>query len=339
VYVNNKFLFWWSFFTLSLYPQKNPWTWHYRYVCPVQQVHAAAQKSCQFAQVGTPTFTQLICSWNAVRPKQGYYSFYVRVHSRKKNAWTAWHKMADWGTGVQKSYESLFDGVCRYVYVRLEIDPADKVDGFSIKAVAHNADITGVHGFGVNISDHNKFVDERMVKNVYNSVCLSGVPQKSQLTLEHEKKRMMCSPTSCSMLCEYLSGKSVNPLQFAQHAYDYGLRVYGSWPFNMAQAFNAVEGKYWFYTMRLHSFKSLYDRLKQNIPVAVSVRGEIPGAPKEYKEGHLLLVVGYNAENNAIICHDPAALTDMQTVREYPIDSFLKAWGRSRRLSYIAMPM
>jgi hypothetical protein len=77
--------------------------------------------------------------------------------------------------------------------------------------------------------------------------------------------------------------------------------------------------------------------LKQRVPVVVSVRGSIIGAPKEYNNGHLLLVVGYNAAGHTIVCHDPAAPTDEETLKEYPADSFMKAWDCSRRLSYIAV--
>ena len=140
------------------------------------------------------------------------------------------------------------------------------------------------------------------------------------------------------MLHDYLTCQTNDPLNFADKSYDNGLRVYGSWPFNMAHAYELGDGRHFFYTARLQSFKSLHDVLKQKIPVPVSVRGAIIGAPKEYNNGHLLLVVGYNAHTHCVVCHDPAAPSDTETLKEYPIDSFIKAWDRSRRLAYIAMP-
>lgn len=336
--VKRCIMLWCGMIVFSLCAQKKPWTWQYRYAVSAQQRQSAQQKELLFVKTATPLFTQLLFSWNASRPNQGYYSFYVQVHSKKKNAWGAWHKMADWGKNIQKSYESVSDGICRYVYVRLEIDSGDKADGFRIKTVARNTDLSGLQSVAVNISDHTKFVDESVPKNMHSSVSLEGVPKKSQLLIEHEKRRMMCSPTSCSMLHEYLTRKPNDPLSFAQEAYDNGLRVYGSWPFNMAHAYELGDGKHFFYTVRLQSFKHLHDVLKQGIPVPVSVRGTISGAPKEYNNGHLLLVVGYNAQTHCVVCHDPAAPNAEETLKEYPVDSFIKAWDRSRRLSYVAMP-
>lgn len=337
--VKRCIILWLGVIVLALSAQNKPWTWQYRFVAPtLQRDEDVEEKALLFVKTDLPLFTQLLFSWNALRPNRGYYSFYIQVHSKKKNAWGSWHKMADWGSGIQRSYESLSDGICRYVYVRLEVDPGDKADGFRIKAVAHNTAITGLRSILVNISDHTKFFTEHVPKNLYNSVLLEGVSQKSQLVLEHEKNRMMCSPTSCSMLHEYLTRQSNDPLSFAQQAYDNGLRVYGSWPFNMAHAYELGDGKHFFYTTRLASFKALHDILTQGIPVPVSVRGAIVGAPKEYNNGHLLLVIGYNAQTHCVVCHDPAALSNAETLKEYSIDSFIKAWDRSKRLAYIAQP-
>jgi hypothetical protein len=68
------------------------------------------------------------------------------------------------------------------------------------------------------------------------------------------------------------------------------------------------------------------------------VRGAIADAPQEYANGHLLVVVGYDAVDHAIICHDPAALTHEDTLKKYDLQDFVQAWERSRRLAYIIMP-
>jgi hypothetical protein len=70
----------------------------------------------------------------------------------------------------------------------------------------------------------------------------------------------------------------------------------------------------------------------------VSVRGELVGAAKPYNDGHLLLVVGYDAKQKKIICHDPAFEDVSQVAASYDVDGFLKAWARSRNLAYIAAP-
>jgi hypothetical protein len=137
------------------------------------------------------------------------------------------------------------------------------------------------------------------------------------------------------MLISYLLKKQIDAVSFANNVYDSGLCAYGSWPYNIAHAYECCQGNYLFSVTRLHSFKQLHDYLKKNIPVVVSVRGNIRGAPQEYVHGHLLVVVGWDQKNRKVICHDPAFATNEQTRVAYDAASFLAAWERSRRLSYI----
>lgn len=318
------------------YAQKEPWTWHYHKLLSHDGQKKRRQRT--FTRLDVPAFTQLLFSWNAFRPHVGHYSFYVQVRNARRKTWGPWHKMVDWGNNIQKSYESRSDGTCRYLYVRLETEDDHKADAFRIKMVADRADLSNIKSFTVNASDLTKFSNEAMSFNSLSSVYVNAVPQKSQLMLPHAQKRMMCSPTSCSMLLEFLTKKEINPLQFAQSSFDYGLKAYGSWPFNTAHAFELADGKVQFYTGRLHSFADLHKKLRDGIPVVVSVRGSITGAPKAYNNGHLLLVVGFDAHKKQVICHDPAATSNELTLKEYPILSFVRAWERSRRLSYIAVP-
>lgn len=324
--------------SISIYPIE-PWTWQFQYLLTPRRQHELRQKKeVIFSTTNIPHFTQLLCNWNALRPS-GHFSFFVQLHSAKKKRWGLWHKIADWGASVQKSYETVSDGIAKHIYVRSEIESGDKADGFRVKVVGAGADLGLLKALTVNTSDHTKFAHEKFRKGTFASLLLEGVPQKSQLELNHEDKRKMCSPTSCSMVCEYITGRYLDPLSFATGCYDKGLRVYGSWPFNMAHAFEVADGSHLFYATRLQGFCALYKQLERKLPVVVSVRGAIIGAPKAYDNGHLLVVIGYDAHKHCIICHDPAACTDGETLKEYSVDSFIKAWDRSRRLSYIAKPV
>ena len=321
---------------VTLSGQHKPWTWQYQWSFSSEQmIQHAMKKELILSKTDTPAFTQLIFSWNALRPRKGHYAFYVQVRSKKKQCWSKWHKAVEWGARVQKSYESSADDVCRYVYVRLETENGDKADAFRIKVIAHDTDMSGIKHMIINISDLTEFTYEQIIPGTFASVMMPNVPQKSQLILEHENNRMMCSPTSCSMLLEYIMEHKIDPLEFAERAYDHGLCAYGSWPFNMAHAFECAGENVLCYATRLPSFAKLHEKLIEGIPVAVSVRGMIVGAPKEYENGHLLVVIGYDAALHKIICHDPAAPTNEQTLKEYDMHSFMRAWDRSRRLSYI----
>ena len=152
--------------------------------------------------------------------------------------------------------------------------------------------------------------------------------------VDHPRNNGLCSPTSMSMVVETLTQRKVEPLLFSKYVYDEGLDVFGNWSFNMAHAFERSHKQALFYTTRLGSFAELHSLLKKDIPVAVSVRGAITGARKEYRNGHLLVVVGFDADTKKVICHDPAFDTHDQVNQKYDLHDFIVAWERSRRLTY-----
>lgn len=327
-----------SLFMQFVSAQQEPWTWHYHKMMNDGRSLGKDKKELLFSKVGIPHFNQLLFSWNAFRPEKMHYSFFVQVRDASSKKWGTWHKMIDWGHGLQRSYSSFSDGTSRYLHVRLETEGYKMADGFRIKICAAFHDFSNMRSITINTSNLRLFSPESVRCKSLSSVHIAEIPKQSQIALLHDKCRMMCSPTSCSMLLGYLTKQKIDPLLFAQHSFDQGLNVYGSWPFNTAHAFELSDGVAQFYTARLHSFKQLHAKLLQGIPVVVSVRGDIIGAPKVYNNGHLLLVVGFDAQKEVVICHDPAESEDHQTVKEYPIDSFIRAWERSRRLSYVAAP-
>ena len=184
----------------------------------------------------------------------------------------------------------------------------------------------------------NKFEPEQVTAKVAQlpSVHISHVPKISQFALEHAENGRFCSPVSCTMLVQYLTKFAIDPIQFASRSYDAGLNAYGSWPFNMAHAFERCNGKNWFFTTRLNSFTDLYNQLMRGIPVVVSVRGTLPRAPRSYPHGHLLIVVGWDSETKEVICHDPAMDQHYTTLKRYRLYDFLHSWEQSRRLTYWA---
>jgi len=247
--------------------------------------------------------------------------------------------MIDWGVGIQRSYMKAVQGAPHYLHVRLET--GDKyADAFRIKVMAHDGTTLDLlKSIFVSVSDFTKFAHENPGSLTdLKSIVLSNVPKKSQHLLDHERNFVLCSPTSCSILLSYLLGKDVNAVSFAHHCYDSGLNAYGSWPFNMAHAFELGCGAFHFTTLRCNSFANLHQRLQQGIPVVVSVRGSLEGAPKSYDKGHLLVVIGYDAHKQQVICHDPAFKDDESTAVNYSLKHFLGAWERSHRLAYFAEP-
>lgn len=324
----------------AMYGQEEPWTWLHRKVFSKQDsIENGQKKEIAFVKEGCESFTQLVFSWNALRDKKGYFSFWVRVHNKTNGQWGSWHKMVEWGSGVQRSFVSKGKDNTRYLHVRLELDGEDHADAFCIKILSHDdADLSLIKSFAVALSDYQKFKPELIDKKglKFSSVRIKSVPKKAQLSLDHIRSNHMCSPTSCSMLTSFLAGNDIDALNFAHKSFDEGLDAYGSWPFNTAHAFELCDQKAWFAPVRLHSFQRLHNQLKQGIPVVVSVRGMIEGAPKSYDNGHLLVVVGWDSQKQLVICHDPAFDHADKIVKQYPVKSFLSAWERSYRLAYLA---
>jgi len=327
-----------SFFSMSC----ADWTWLYKKRFSKKQIFEnRSKKNVVFEKRGVPAFSQLVFSWNAFRPKKGHFSFFAQAYNPRTKAWGPWHKMMEWGKKVQRSYYAKQQGNSKYVYVRLEADKKNLANGFRIKISAQEGASLGLlRGFSVCTADFTKFKSQTITKNILNlpSVYVRGVPKKSQMALDHPRIKHLCSPTSCSMLTSFLSRKKVDPLEFAKSVFDCGLDTYGSWPFNVAHAFERCRGNYFFSIVRLHSFENLHRQLRRRIPIVVSVRGHLKGAPKVYDNGHLLVVVGWDAKRKQVICHDSALEVDEKTLKRYDIQSFLSGWERSHRLAYFAEP-
>jgi hypothetical protein len=315
------------------------WTWvSKKKFSEQEQQHNGAKKEVVFSSTQKKPFTQLIFSWNAIRPREGFLSFYVQVRDARTKQWGKWHKMVDWGKNVQRSYlHDTHPHAPQYLYVRLEMPSGKYADAFHIKSEACNgASLALLKGFAVNTADMNKFSSEAGRHQQLPSVFITGVPRYSQFMVNHPRNDELCSPTSCSMLVSFLLKRPINPLSFAHHSYDHGLGVHGSWPFNMAHAFEQGNEKIWFWTVRFKQFSELHAQLCRGIPVVVSVRGPLPGSASPYANGHLLVVVGWDRKRQEVICHDPAFKNTGEVKVHYKRSDFLTAWERSRRLGYCA---
>lgn len=321
----------------------NNWTWTYRKaLSESDRKHLHSRSTLLFVKEAVPLFSQLIFSWNAVRPEQGHFSFYVQARNAKTKQWGAWHHMMDWGAGVQRSYASKTDGLSRYIHVRFEIEKGKRADGFRIKVKAQDgAPVARLFGFAATTANYTQLKAESCDNRIKQlaSHYIAHVPKVSQFAVNHPDKDRICSPASCTMLVRYLTGQQIDLADFANKAFDYGLQVYGSWPFNTAHACEQLAGISWVFPTRLNSFVDLYKQLARNIPVVVSVRGSLPGAPKSYPHGHLMVVVGWDAQKKEVICHDPAFKAHKRTLRRYPFVDFVRAWEMSHRLVYWAEPI
>ena len=289
-------------------------------------------------------FTELILSWNAIRPKKGKYSFFVSA--KYNNRWSNWAKISEWTDRSQKTFSSSKNNFVHTKHVRLEMQRNKKANGFRVKVLAAGgANIRNLRALFVSTSDMNKFIFEKRSFN-NKTVIIKGVPKVSQWSVKHYRAKDFCSPTSTTMLLGYYSRKglfngmskklSEHIKKIASKVHDDSyLDIYGSWPLNIAQAFDCSKGKLFCRVERLNGINHLYDFLKKKVPVAVSVRGYLKGGFKRYDNGHFIVVVGWDNKRKALLCIDPAFATEKKMLRAYNLKDFLRAWGTSRNLAYI----
>lgn len=298
----------------------------------------SSHKSWHWEKTHIHPFSQLIFSWNAFRPERGYYTFSIQVRDAVTKSWYPWHRVAQWGKDIQRSFSSVSRRGTKFLYVRLEVPDNKLADAFRVRVItSKGAPIDKLSCVTVNTTHGKQFVSEIGDRSIYNlpTVFIRNIPRKSQLNLNHPKNTVLCSPTSVSMLLGYLLKRDINALETAKGVHDHGLNAYGSWPFNTAHAFEKAKGKCNFHVERLKSFKQLHQFLVKSIPIVVSITGPLRGGARPYRGGHLLVVVGYDRKRKKVWCHDPAFETNGKICVGYDLDQFLRAWERSRRLAYV----
>ncbi len=278
-----------------------------------------------------PVFDELMVSWNAARPTDGAYHFYVSV---KTDEWSPWMLYASWGSEGQSSFSSQENSVKVYQDV-LQIVKGEKASGFLVKiAPEGDAALDDVYGLYVYTnSDH--FQEPKQSPSSLKPVCLQ-VPGLSQMTLNHPRHADLCSPTSSTAVSRYLSNNNaIDPVCFANGASDHGFDLFGNWVLNVAQASSELGREWSCWVERLSGFEEIYHRLHQGTPVILSVRGPLAGSALPYAKGHLMVVIGYEPLQKRVLCMDPAFSSDEQTHVFYDLSDFIQAWNRRGRVAYI----
>lgn len=276
-------------------------------------------------------FDELILTWNGKRPMQGKYFIYVSV---KLQEWSPEFLYATWGKNSQSTFLSTSSDVpVRSYQDVIEIMKGEMATGFRIRikdekgvAIASMLDLH-VYTNGIHAKEKES--------TSFSSILLD-VDGISQMRLDHSRSSDLCSPTSTFAAVRFLSQrKDLDPLQFVKLSWDEGFDIFGNWVLNLAQASIELGSSWDAWVQRLEGFEDIYERLIQKIPVVVSVRGPLPGGALPYSKGHLLVVIGYEAENQKVICMDPAFPTDPETRVSYRLSDFIQAWTRRGNIAYI----
>lgn len=287
----------------------------------------------EWVEEKTEPFTELMISWNAQRPSFGTYKIYARV---KTTDWSPWLPYAVWGSDGQSSFFSQVpDASVRIFQDTLEIKSGAPATGFQIKVEAQgNARVCDLYGLHVYIN-RNVPSPSTPIDSTLSPICLN-VRGLSQMQLKHSRADSLCSPTSTTAAISYLlQSDSINPVAFAEQVRDRQFDIFGNWTLNVAAASSWLGSDWQCWVERLSGFSDLYERLAQNIPVVVSIKGPLAGGALPYQSGHLIVVIGCNLQKGLVFCMDPAFASDDKTLVSYSLKDFMQAWERRNRLAYI----
>jgi hypothetical protein len=278
-------------------------------------------------------FDELIISWNALRPVEGKFLFYVSV---KINKWSPWLLYAAWGSQGQSSFISTTQIAPVRVYQNaLEVVGGKKATAFKIKIIAEGcAALTNIQAVHVYTNgDRTRELQQPVSCSTSIYLPVSGL---SQMSVNHPRHAALCSPVSTLAVIYYLSNNyAVDPRCFAQNIWDAGFDIFGNWVFNAAQASIHLGFGWDVWIERLDGFDNVCHYLTQGAPVVVSVRSPLPGGARYYAKGHLIDVIGYDALHQKVICMDPAFPTNSQTHVSYDLSDFTKAWSRRGNVAIV----
>lgn len=157
---------------------------------------------------------------------------------------------------------------------------------------------------------------------------LLPVAPRSQYVVERE--RGWCSPTSLSMLNAY-HGHDLEVETTARGVFDSAYNGTGNWAFNVAFSGSLGLSAVVAYLRNLDHARVL---LAAGLPMALSYSwkdGELPGAPIEQSDGHLVVLCGFTASGDCIV-NDPAA-PGLQVT--YPRDALEFVWLRNKGVAFI----
>ncbi|WP_161884294.1 peptidase C39 family protein [Deinococcus alpinitundrae] len=269
--------------------------------------------------IGLSAYDELIPSWNALTPPGSSLTLEVKPAGAVRfYSFGTWQSAAGRTSldGQKDSFGQMMTDTLRLVR---------KAAGFEYRLTLRASGASpSLNLLAFNTSDRSQrlaSVGAVGDKSSWNK--LLNVPPRSQM-LYKDGGEVWCSPTSTSMILGYY-GVDIRVLEAAKATYDAAYDGTGNWPFNMAFA---AEHGLRALVSRLPSLREAERYLAAGIPLGVSLgwkAGELPGAAVPSSSGHLMVLVGFDAQGNPVL-NDPAAPTDAGVRRSYPRAVFERLW-------------
>jgi hypothetical protein len=279
-------------------------------------------------------YNDAIASWNASTPAGTWME--VQFRAQYGTRWSKWYVLGIWAAdnstiqrhSVQSQGDS--DG---FVAVDTFVSSSKKesTDKFQLKLRLFSTD----DNFTPSVQNASVAYSTAAPKTATVSAgnpalwnTLINVPECSQMVYP-DGGEVWCSPTSTSMVLAYFDqyvGNCEPRVRAAvEGVYDWIYDGHGNWPFNTAYA--STQG-YEGYVARFTSLAKAEEYVAAGIPVIMSIawgKNELTGADIESTNGHLLVLVGFDANGNPIV-NDPASPDDASVQKVYLRSEFEPLW-------------
>jgi hypothetical protein len=281
-------------------------------------------------------FKQAIASWNASTPAGSWLE--VQFRAQYGSRWSKWYVLGIWaadtltiarhsvqeqkdldGSVADDTFIASAENETNTFQLKLRLFSSDGVSMPSVRnvAVAYSTSIPK----SVNVSAGNPALWDRLI----------DVPKFSQMVYP-DGGSVWCSPTSTAMVLSFLDNYKGDPPPRVRAAvdgvFDWIYDGHGNWPFNTAYAGTfGYEG----YVARFRSLAKAEEYVAAGVPVIMSIawqKGELTNTGVDSTNGHLLVLVGFDASGNPII-NDPASPTNETVRRTYLRSEFEPLWLQS----------
>ena len=283
----------------------------------------------------TFNYKEAIASWNASTPSGSWVEIQFRAQYNGTR-WSKWYVLGIWASddstirrhSVQSQGDS--DGFVA-VDTFVSSNKKDTTNKFQLKLRLFSANGTAtpsVQNASVAYSTAAPKSAGATAGNPLLWDTLINVPECSQMVYP-DGGEVWCSPTSTSMVLAYLDGYTgaCEPRVRAavEGVYDWIYDGHGNWPFNTAYAYS--QG-YESYVARFTSLGKVEEFVAAGVPVVVSFawdKGDLTGSAIPSSNGHLAVIVGFDAAGNPIL-NDPAAASNEDVQRTYLRSEFEPLW-------------
>ena len=280
------------------------------------------------------SFKEAIASWNAETPAGTWIETQIRAQLGSR--WTKWYNLGVWAadnaTVARHSVNQQSDADGNVAVDTLVVtNKKSPANAFQLKVRLFSAGgkaVPTVRNVSVAFSMTAVKPGTLAPGNPARWNRTLAVPGCSQMVYP-DGGNVWCSPTSTSMVLAYWT-KDSGPCEPRVRAavagtYDWLFDGNGNWPFNTAYAATfSMEG----YVARFTTLAQAEEWIAAGVPVIMSIawgKNELTGAAIPSSDGHLMVLVGFDASGNPVV-NDPAAATDAQVQRTYIRAEFESLW-------------